>query len=324
MQTRRLIYFVVAFVITSVVVFLSCKKDDSKNDSIVTSTVDQAKEAESQDAIADKIEQDIDNNIDKLEMNNFKINSSKSAFNGCVDITVDSVVTQFINPKTITLTFNCTDTVNGEKISQIGTIKVVVNIFKITDDGKLFKRTITFTNYKVGTDSASYTINGTRTVSRLSMNTSLSKDLKTAKLDIKDSIVSNLKFDVKYTNASVSFTRNVNHLRTSVLYFKRNLILWYADLKNDTVSLSGYVSGINAANINYTRQITTPLEFTFCPTWPHNPIIAKGEIDFSNSNGKVGTISYSANGCKTSATLNVNGKTKQIERRIGLGYLKWW
>lgn len=332
---KKMNYIFIMAAAAVVINLSSCKKENSESGSSITaSQVNETQQSESQDAMADKIEQDQDNMLDKLESNGYSVTSQKAALDDCVGIAIDSITHVGGWPREITLTFDCLDTVNGEVISQTGTIQVMVNRGNLTTGGYLYSRSITFANYKVTTDSVSLfnpstspsiTINGTRTVTRTKISGRII-DTKHVMFDVTDSIKSNMSFAVNYGDTTISFTRNVDRQRVAKLYMRRisGSLLWIPEIANDTITYTGTVTGINARGRDYVREITTPVVCTFCPYWPNNLIISSGVISFSNDGGKVGNISYSAYGCKTIVTITINGKTKTIERRFGRKFKRWW
>ncbi len=338
MKAKGLYVFTAVLFVLGMIVFFGCKKDNNSTDNstVATSTVNEAQQSESQDAIADKTEQDMDNNLDKLESNGYSTSSEKSDLDECVSVSIDSTTRAKGWPRTVTLTYNCQDTINNEIFSQTGQIIVQVDTIKKTKSGMLYSRNISFNNYKIIMDSIptfspatspSVTITGSRTLTRIGISRTIINS-KLINIDVTDSITSDMNFTINYGDTTITFTRNVARERVAELYFKRitGTLIWLSDIPKDTLTYTGTVTGINARGKNYTREITTPLECTFCSSWPHNLRISSGVISFSNDGGLVGTITYSANtdDCKTTVTLNANGKTKVIERKFGRKFHKWW
>jgi hypothetical protein len=334
MKAKKIYYLASVILIAGVVVCFSCKKDNTTtNGTIAATQLNEAQQSESNDAMADKVDQDIDNNLDNLESNGYSTSTGKSALADCVGITIDSTTQANGWPRNITFTYDCQDTINSEVISQMGTINVIVSRGAKTSGGYLYTRAITFTDYTVTIDSVSafnlatspsIKISGTRTVTRTSITPYLSSDKQQLRLVINDAIKSAMNFHINYGDTSITFTRNVDRTRTAYLHFRKPFHRWLNVIDEDTLTLTGPVTGINARGYTYTRNITTPLLFTFCTLWPHVLIISQGEIDLSNSSGAIGTITYAATGCKTTVTLTVNGKSKIINRRFGRKFHRWW
>ena len=332
MKTRRIIISSLIALFALIVTFWACNKDNGTDtqSGITTANISEIQQSESQDAIADKIETDIDNNLDALEANNYTVSSLKSAPESCVDIQIDSTGTN-VFPRTVTLTYNCIDTVNGERIAQTGQVKIIVNRIKENVGTGYYSRSMTFTNFKFETDSSSVNVNGTRNLVRTQVKSNLSGDKKNYRTLITDSISSNLSFAITYkrsapaVDTTITFTRIVSRERNAALHSKRvGLLRWASDIRNDSITFTGKVEGVNAQGVPYMRNYTSPVKCVFCPYWPYNLVITSGEIEVSSNNVVIGTISYSANGCATEVTLNKDGKSKTIKRRFALRFNKWW
>ena len=320
MKTNKLQYLLAIASFTGFL-FTSCNKEE-KLLSSTSGEVTVAQDNESQDALAEDINQSIDNTADALEANNFS--GMKSAMANGITVTVDHPDTTTF-PKVITITFNIDTTVNNENMSQTG--QVIINV-SLTHDAhpwrNYIKRAITFNQLTVTTDSSSFTIDGTRTMTRQSVD--LSTDYATKlRLDVVDSITSDLNFYITCGTYTGMFTRMAKREREAKVHFEKvtNGNIWYHAFTKDSLIYTGSVTGENLLGNEYSRVITTPLLFTVCPVLPYNPIISQGKIEISNGTS-TGSISYSAVGCKTGVTLNVNGRTRLIERKINRRYHKWW
>jgi len=327
-------------IVVSTLLISSCKKDTTTTTSsstIPSSEIVKAQDAESQDAIADKVDNDVDNDIETVQANGFATGSLKSAAIQSVDVKVDSFLKSW--PKVITLTYNWSDTINGEHITKTGTITITmdttIGAHKYGWESH-FKRSIEFKNFMVTTDSTSVTINGFRTVTRNSTPKSLVNGLAEISFQANDSITTkDLTFTLKNiksdTNISESFTRNVAKLRTITTYFKGTLVgkkyKYKSELLKDSIVWTGNITGVNAKNENYTREITTPLVMIFSHYWPHNAIMSSGVITQTIGTSVV-TFTYTsdcvATGCKTKVTIEKDGKTKVIERKYARKLVKWW
>jgi hypothetical protein len=292
---------------------------------ITKSDIATAQDAEAQDAVISQVEQDADNTMDDMEANNFTLSSTKSA-SDCATVEISPKDT-FVFPKTITITYNCMDTVNGDYMTQTGQIVIVVDTIPV---GKKLpwrahlRRTLTFNDFSVSTDSSSFTINGTRTLFRERAATRVSNSYN-MRVEVKDSIVANLSIAIKNGSDNFTVTRIANRTREAIRNYSRLTMMsgWRAGIIRDSVIYNGTISGVNAMGNNYSRTITSPVIFTRCPYWPYNQIIPTGTIQFVNG-ANTCTISYAADGCKTIITLEKNGQTKTIERRIGRKFYRWW
>src|SRR5208283_1557962 len=141
-----------------VFIFTCCKKDNSTTTSTSTASnvnavTQTAQDAESQDAVSTNVEQNADDQADALEASNYNTSDAKSAAG--VVVTVDHPDTTYF-PKVITITFNDTGlVVNGEKMSETGTITIDVSLQPGTSWWRnRIMRVITFTNFSVTTDSS--------------------------------------------------------------------------------------------------------------------------------------------------------------------------
>lgn len=334
MKTSKFHLFTIALLIG--LSFSACKKSESTtNVDLTGKEAAVSQDAESQDAQADNIDQSTDNIADALETNNFS--AVKSATTGGPSWTVDHPDTTYF-PKVITLTFNTDTLVGGEKFSQKGviTIKVELTVANAHPWRNYVKRTITFTNFTTANDSSSFTINGTRTMTRkqvsitpaITLNNILT--LTKLRLSATDEITSDLTFNVTSGSYSGSFTRQLNRTRQAIAHFEKitNTSIWHQIYSSDTLIYKGSATGTNLIGVAYTRTISDsdPITFTRCNFLI--PVIASGTITqtVSPSNGsKDVTVQYSKLDCATVVTVKVNGEVKKVfTRKATRGYKKWW
>jgi hypothetical protein len=325
MRTNKTIYMASALLMISAFTFFSCNKDDSTtpDNQITTSVTNEVQMSESHDAIAETIESDVDNNLDNLEANNYTSTTLKSGEASCITVKIDSSATLW--PRTVTLTYNCTQTINDENISRTGEIVIVVNRTK-TDDSKYVNRTITFNNFKLSTDSSSVVVNGTRTMTRLKVKTLLSTDKKNYTVSMTDTITSNLTFNISYKNGTtidttITFTRVTNKTRTVTKNFKREgLFIWKSDNANDSITYTGKISGKDFKGNSYVRKCVNPIKITRCATG--QMVISSGSIELSSNNAVTGTVTYEKEGCSNKINLSKDGKVKKIERKMSKKLMK--
>jgi hypothetical protein len=310
-------------------ILTGCKKDDTTNAEITDNTaIAVAQDGESMDALAENNEQSIDNIVDALEANDFK--ALKSAQAGGPSWHIDHPDTAYF-PKTITLTYAADTTINGESFMQTGTITIVLELTK--ENGhpwrNYLKRTINFDNFKVASDSASFTINGSRVMTRksVSLTPKITPDnfltLTDLRLAVKDSIKANLYFIIKVDSYVDTFSRVVSKTREAIVHFHKNTntSIWRQVLLQDTLQFNGSISGFNLRNEAYSRVITSPIVFTRCALLV--PVISSGTMEITNGT-KTATITYSNEGCKTKVILEIDGKTKEIYRKTNRKFYKWW
>lgn len=304
--------------------FSSCKKDPGNDTTSVipNNELAVAQDNESQDAVAENVNQSVDNKVDAVETNNFS--SLKAGMSDGIDVQVNHPDTTTF-PKVITLTFNVDTTVNGEHMSQTGQINILVELTSAQKPWRRYlKRTITFPEvnpFTVTSDSSIVVITGSHVMTRQKYE--VSKTTDKTHLDVLDSINSNLKFAITNGSFIGSFTRVAKRTREAIVHFEKGLVFWRQTFRLDSLTYKGAISGVNLKGENYSRTITTPVLFTFCPVVPYNPIISQGVIALVNGSNDA-TITYTATGCKTTATLTSNGKTKEITRKINRKFRRWW
>ncbi len=331
METRKIIIGLALLFIAGSLLFTFCKKDNTTTTTTTTTatnSVNQVQTSESQDAVADKVETDVDSQLDELEANNYSSGDKKDAISSCLTITIDSTSRGGkLWPRTVILDYNCDDTVNGEKIIQTGIVTVTVDTSKKFKKMQGYTRIDSFKNYTITTDSSTLVLNGWRTMKRTNVISGIGS------LELVDSITSDLTFSITYhdykgtTDTTVTFTRQAARTRDIHLHYVKIGKKWHHIIMEDTAYINGQVSGLDIAGKAYIRKITSQLVYSRCPLWPFNPIISSGVIDINSNGTDIATITYSATGCKTEVTLTTADgkvKNKKINRKFGLGLKKWW
>jgi len=332
MKTNKLINLLFAGAILGLV-FTGCNKDEDGKEQITDSeTIAAAQDDESQDAIADNTDQSIDEIVDGLEANDFSGLKSAAVYGPVITLNrIGAHVDSF--PKKIKISYdNISDTVNGDIIRYSGNIYINIELTqKLLPWRNYIKRTITFNNFTVSTDSASFKINGTRVMLRQSVTQTpviTPNNIETVnkfRLDVVDKINSEFEYIVTVGDAFTdTFTRVVDHSREAIAHFNKvagTALIWRQAFLQDTVKLTGSVWGENFRGLNYEREITSPLTVTRCALG--YPVISSGAIAITNGT-KTGTITYSNTGCKTVITLESDGKVKEIERKMNRKFRRWW
>ena len=329
----RLLYlfFAVAFSL------YSCKKDSTtaNNNTLTGKQVIQVQNADAQDALADKTEEDIDNKLDELQNNNYSEVSTKAlgSLTDTVVITVDHPDTTTF-PKLVTLTFyNFRDSSLNENITKNGKITVTITSTN-PNHRKLVSRAFVFNNFSISTDSTTITLNGTRNVNRQSATLKPTGFLS-ERLSVIDNITAATRFAVVSTGKTdtLKFTRNVNKVRTAVYHFRNVIyrplephrIFWRYVASSDTITYTGTVTGIDEKGDTYSKEIISPLEMTL---FRGSLIISSGELTYT-----VGTDTYQitfeedpAHRHFTLVTVinNQTGNTTSFDRRFGRIFRRWW
>lgn len=334
---RKIVFRLLFFFLAGTLALYSCKKDSttSNNNTLAGKQVIQLQNADAQDALADKTEEDIDSKLDELQNNNYSAITTKAlgTLNDTVVITVDHPDTTTF-PKVVTLTFyNFKDSSINENITKNGKITVTVTSAN-PNHRKLVSWAIVFNKFSISTDSTTVTINGTRTVSRqsatLKFNTFLSE-----RLSVIDNITAATRFAVVSTGKTdtVKFTRNVNKVRTAVYHFRNIIyrplephrIFWRYIASSDTISYTGSITGTNEKGDTYSKNITSPLEIT---VFKGSLIISSGTIAYTVGSDSY-QITFEEDPSHPHFTLvtvknNQTGNTTSFDRRFGRIFRRWW
>ena len=345
MKTRNINVAFFFFFMSMGLWLTSCNKDSStpstSGNALTNQQAVQVQNSDAQDALADKTEEDIDNHLEELQNNNYAASSVKSALSDPMDtliITVDHPDTT-IFPKVVTLNYySYKDDSANESIIKNGKITITINVAD-TKHPRLISRAFVFTNFAVTTDSTTVILNGTRTVIR-QKDTYKLNGLESARIAVTDHITAALKYAVTTTgkNDTLTFTRNVNKLRTAISYYKNvnyksaepayNLthLRFKHESSMDSLTYTGTVEGINEKGEPYTKTVTDPLIIT---VYKGSLVISAGTITYV-----VGTtVSYQVSFMEDTAhkhyTLvtvkdNLTGKTKSFDRKFGNLFKKWW
>jgi hypothetical protein len=307
-----------------------CTKDDKSSDTGVAYTdVSASQDSESQDAIAENIDQSVDNSIDALEANDFT--GLKSSIIKGVSYTVANKSgigepkDTSIFPKIITFTFGDT-TINSEHISYSGTVYIIDSLSQAQKPWRNYLiRKVKFGNFTITTDSSSVSINGSRTVSRQSVKTSPTLTpnniltVTNVRYAVKDSVRANLSFIITKGNYTGTFTRVVKKTREAYAHFEKvtGTRIWIQNHLKDTLTYNGSITGVNLKSENYSRTITTPIVYKLCSSYI--PVISQGVLALTNGTNAL-TVTYSADNCKTIVTIAKGNKTKVIERKLNRSF----
>ena len=337
-EIRKLVFRLFLLLIAGGLSLTSCKKESSSsgNNSLTSQQVTQVQNADVQDAVAEKTEEDIDAKLDELQNNNYAVAGLRSYLTGLTDtvvITVDHPDTTTF-PKVVTLTYySYKDSSAFENLIKDGKITVTINSANPTHR-KLVSRFFAFSNFSVTTDTTTIIMNGTRLVSRQKVAFKYN-GLQSVRISVTDNITSAMKFAVATTGKTdtLKFTRNVNRVRTAITHF-RNIIYKPADLlhflfrhiaSSDSITYAGTVTGVNEKGDTYTKTITSPLIVT---DYRGSLVISSGTMT-----DVVGTDSFEItfkmdpshkHFTLVTITNNLTGKTKSFDRRFGLMFRRWW
>jgi hypothetical protein len=331
--------------VASGLILTSCQKDSSTGTppdqtTLTSQQAMQVQNADAQDAIADKVDQDVDNKLDELLNNNYQSVNTKSLLSGLTDtvvITVDHPDT-ITFPKSVTLTYhNYKDSCTTESIVKNGDI--IVRVDADFHHHRLITRSFVFHNFTITTDSTTITINGYRRVKRLQDAIRLNA-LQTARISVNDSIIAALRFAVVKTGNtdSLIFTRNVKKLRTAIMHFRNVMYvagdplfnLAHLSFRNqpslDTLSYTGQVTGINEKGDDYSKTIISRLVII---DYKGSLIMSSGSIAYLVGSTGSYLITFQQDPLHPHFTLvsildNNTGKTISFDRRFSRILRRWW
>jgi hypothetical protein len=338
MKTEKFIPRLFFFFVAGSLLFYSCRKESSttNNNSLASPKAIQVQNADAQDALADKTEEGIDNQLDELQNNNYVVVNARSylsTLNDTVVITVNHPDTTYF-PKVVTFTYyNYKDSSAVENITKNGQIMVTIDR---PDPGhpKLISRIIKFNHFAVTTDSTTFIINGVRSVSRQKATVKYN-GMQSVRIAVTDNIIAATNWSVATTGKTdtLKFTRNVNKVRTAVSHFRN---VWYrpGDMihflyryvaTSDSITYTGTVTGINEKGDEYSKTITSPLIVVL---YKGNLVVSSGTINYIAGTNTY-LITFKADPEHRHFTLvtitdNQTGKTLSFDRRFGRIFRRWW
>jgi hypothetical protein len=339
MKTKNTAIWLFFFILAGSLAIYSCKKDSSNssnNNALTVQQKAQVQNADAEDALADKTEEDIDNKLDELQNNNYEITGSKSYLAGLTDtvvITVDHPDTTTF-PKVVTLTYyNYRDSSFNENITKNGQIIVTITS-AYPNFRKLVSRSFIFNNFSITTDSTILSLNGTRVVNRQSASVRF-KGIQSIRVSVTDNITAATRWAIVTSGKTdtLKFTRNVNKLRTAIYHF-RNVIYKPLDLvhflfryvaSSDTITYTGTVTGINEKGDAYSKSITSPLTITL---YRGSLVVSSGELTYVDGTDSY-TVTFEADPSHKHFTLvtiknNLTGDSTSFDRRFGRIFRRWW
>jgi hypothetical protein len=341
MKTKNTVIWLFFFILAGSFALSSCKKDssnssDSGKNTLTSQQTAQVQNADAEDALADKTEEDIDNKLDELQNNNYSSAGMKSYltnFTDTVVITVDHPDTTTF-PKVVTLTYyNYRDSSFNENIIKNGKITVTINSAN-PNFRKLISRAFVFNNFSITTDSTIITLNGTRLVSRQSASVKF-KGIQSVRVSVTDNITAATRWAIVTSGMTdtLKFTRNVNKLRTAIYHF-RNVIYRPLDpvhflfryvASSDTITYTGTVTGINEKGDTYSKAITSPLMVTL---YRGSFVISSGAITYIDGTNSY-DVTFEADPAHKHFTLvtiknNLTGTSISFDRRFGRIFRRWW
>jgi hypothetical protein len=344
MKARKIIVGLSFIFIAGGLVLTSCKKDSSTSSSnpLPSQQAMQVQNADAQDAIADKTEEDVDNNLEELQNNGYVTTSTKSALAGGLTdtlvITVDHPDSTTF-PKVVTLTYySYIDSSANDKLIKDGQIVVNISLANAKNP-RYITRAFSFNNFKETTDSTTVIVNGTRTVNRTKDGYKL-KGLSWARISVTDVIIANLKYAIATTgkNDTLKYTREVSKTRTAIAHYKNTKYnandLEYT-LKHihfvhqpslDTLTYTGTVTGVNEKGDTYTKSVQDKLIII---DYKGSLVISSGSLTYTVGTTDSYLFTFSEDPAHKHYTLvtiknNNTDRTKSFDRKLGGVFKKWW
>ncbi len=338
MKTEKFIPRLFFFFLACSFLFYSCRKESStpNNNSLPSPKAIQVQNADAQDALADKTEEGIDNQLDELQNNNYAVVNARSylsTLNDTVVITVNHPDTTYF-PKVVTFSYyNYKDSSAFENITKNGQIMVTIDR---PDPGhpKLISRIIKFNHFAVTTDSTTFIINGVRSVSRQKATVKYN-GMQSVRIAVTDNIIAATNWSVATTGKTdtLKFTRNVNKVRTAISHFRN---VWYRQgdmihflyryiATSDSITYTGTVTGINEKGDEYSKTITSPLIVVL---YKGSLVVSSGTINYTAGTNTY-LITFMADPEHRHFTLvtitdNQTGKTLSFDRRFSRIFRRWW
>lgn len=263
----------------------ACQNNSAEN--LLDATVqDSPAEAALLETQMDETLEAVDLLVDEAITNNMSLLRAGSAdsnlfLTDCPTITVDTVAV----PHVMTIDFGSSCTGKDGKIRS-GKILVSATSFKIFPS----VRTKTFQDFVVNNRKIEGTVS--KTIQKDAVNF-----IRTATLQENVKVIDLLKGDT------------ISRVSGITRQYKRNVL---ADKTDDQTLTWGTVSNTRPNGVVVTKTVseTTPLVFeAFCKH------IVSGIATFENSKGRKWTINYGDGSCDNKATLESDGKTKEIEIR---------
>lgn len=295
MKTRKIAYLSILAAFLGLVIFSCSKNKDIAGGSVQLTAADvtQATNYAASDNVYDEVDGSVESQLTQLESTGYQTYSTKSAGTqdySCLVVTVDHPDSTTF-PKTITLDYGdgCSKIFNNDTITKKGKI-----IIKLTDH--MFvpgaQRIVTFDNFYIN----DIQVEGTRTITYKGMNA--------------DSL---LEYDITLAGGKLIFNDTLQYTRESNLVRE-----WYRaeNPMNDTVFLSGSITGTNLQGENYSREITSKLILIHCYDFARRWTIVGGTVLCTVGTNQT-TIDYGNGSCETTSYVERNGHRMIFMNRIG-------
>jgi len=279
MYAKKISIFMAAAIVCTALLFSSCKKDSSSNDSDT--------ESAENNALAESSFNDVTTISDQAALSgsvNMRVSAADredgSLGSGCATVTVDTVSV----PHIITIDFGATNCVCNDGRSRRGKI-ILSYTGRYKEAGTVIS--ISFNNYFVNDNQ----LTGTKKITNLGLNTA-----------------GNLVYKIE-VNGQVIKANNGG----TVTWVSTRQREWIAGsgtplvLSDDVYSITGNATGTNANGKTYTITITKPLIRKMTCRW-----FESGTLDVTPEGKPTRTLDYGNTGCDANATVTILGHTFPI------------
>lgn len=265
----------------------SCNSDEPNQASLTITAQDESQVS----SISDDVVSNADDIVEQIEAGNYAAAPSASAaqkvpsprnIDGVI-VTYDKTGNEF--PKTITLDYGTTG-LTGKRGNVFKGKIIIVITGRMTVSGS--SRTYTFDNFSVNDN----VVKGTKSVTF----SGIVSGKPTWAIVVKDTVV---RTDGKTVIWNATRTRTHDNNGTPAIK------------ADDTFSFVGDASGVNAAGVSYTIQITKPLVISV--VWP---VFIEGTTLLTSEKRTV-VVDYGDGTKDMKATATVNGVTKEFALRGG-------
>ena len=255
----------------------SCRKNVREAQDTLTASDNEQAEGLSDDAQA------IADNAARLgNQYNMRTDGSQSVYevlSQCATITHDTTA----NPRSLTIDFGSVNCLCRDGRYRRGKIMVSYT-------GRYFEtgsvRTMTFDNFYRNDNK----LEGNRTITNNGLNSA-----------------GQFVWTINASNMKITKTDGSSHTwsstRTRTMVAGQNTADWY----DDAYTITGSASGINARGVNYTAQITTPLQRALSCKW-----IDSGIIEITPEDRPTRVVDFGNGNCDNEATVSVGNRTRTI------------
>ncbi len=276
------------------IAIVSCKKDAKTTTPIAT--VDTDTSTESDNNLADAAFNDVQNISDQAYKGNLTFYSpiytggKETATNvgleksSCASITRDSVIVSGnVASGNIVVDFGTVNCLCNDGRNRRGKINISYT-GRYRDSASV--RTITFTDYYIDDNQ----LTGTKIVTNKGHNAN-----------------GHLNYDISVNGSVIKANNGGTH--THIANRNREWISGESTLvvSDDVYSITGSTSGVNAAGVAYTANITTALHRAVSCSW-----IDSGVVEVTRTGKPTRTLDYGNGTCDHDATVTINGTSRAI------------